>query len=51
MFFYTLVICWSNGDKETHDYGDEDEAIKAGEGYKKAFGRQVEWWEVIKREV
>ena len=40
---YELVIVWDTGEKEVFTYNTEEEAEKAGEGYKTAFGQQI-WY-------
>lgn len=38
-----LVIVWDTGEKQVIEYPDEETAKQAEQGYKKAFGRQIEW--------
>ena len=40
---YELVIIWSTGEKEIHEYTDELEALVIKHGYEQAFGSQIEW--------
>lgn len=40
---YELVIIWDTGEKEIHEYESEALARQAEAGYRRAFGRQIEW--------
>ena len=40
---YELVIVWLTGETDIFTYNTEEEAQKAADGYKIAFGSQVEW--------
>lgn len=38
-----LIVIWTTGEIERHEYPTEEAAQKAGEGFKKAFGNQIQW--------
>lgn len=40
---YELVIIWDTGEKEIHEYSSQEHAEQAERGYKKAFGKQIQW--------
>lgn len=40
---YELVVIWVDGSKEIHTYETKEKAEKAGNGYKMAFGNQIQW--------
>ena len=40
---YELVIIWDDGIKDIHEYATEENAEQSERGYKKAFGKQIEW--------
>ena len=40
---YELVIIWENGEKSIEEFKNEEEAHKAANNYKMAFGHQVTW--------
>lgn len=40
---YELVIIWDTGEKEVIEYESEELAMQAERGYRRAFGRQIEW--------
>lgn len=46
---YELVVQWDDGEKEVFGYKTEDEARKAGDWYRMAFGEQV--WTCVRRVV
>ena len=46
---YELVVIWSDGQKEIHEYPTYEDAENVGRGYKIAFGNQVEWYGVRKK--
>lgn len=43
---YELVVIWSDGQKEIHEYPTYEDADSVGRGYKIAFGNQVSWYGV-----
>ena len=43
-----LVIVWNTGEKERHEYKTREDAEKAENGYKNAFGGQV-WTTIYER--
>lgn len=43
---YELVIVWQAGEKDFFKYNTREEAERAGENFKIAFGNQVEWYGV-----
>lgn len=40
---YELIIIWLTGEKEIYEYNTREEAEKAEQGYKMAFGNQISW--------
>ena len=38
-----LVVIWYTGEKEVHEYDSIIQASQAKEGYKVAFGNQIQW--------
>ena len=40
---FELIVIWDTGEKEIDEYKTEQDARNAGEGYKMAFGRQIQW--------
>ena len=40
---YRLIIKWADGEIEEHVYDTQEEADSIGNGYCKAFGKQIEW--------
>lgn len=47
---YTLIIIWDyDGAKETYDYATREEAERAEEGYRMAFGNQIRWTGISER--
>lgn len=40
---YELIVIWSTGEKEVHEYNSREKAKKAEQGYKMAFGNQISW--------
>ena len=43
---YELLIIWDDGKREVYNYKTYEEAEKAGEGCKMAFGNQISWYGV-----
>lgn len=46
---YDLVVCWSDGLKDTFSFTSEEAAINAENGFKKAFGDLVIFTGIYKR--
>lgn len=40
---YKLIVIWETGEKQVYAYKTEAEAEKAAQGFRMAFGKQVEW--------
>lgn len=40
---YELVIVWNLGEKNIIEYESQEQAEKAEQGYKVAFGNQIQW--------
>ena len=40
---YETIIIWYTGEKEVYEYDTREEAEKAAEGYRMAFGNQIQW--------
>ena len=40
---YELVIIWTSGEKDVHEFESREAAEHAERGYKTAFGNQIEW--------
>ena len=41
---YTLIIIWTDGSREEHNYETRQQAEQAAHGYMIAFGGQVAWY-------
>lgn len=40
---YELIVIWTSGEKEIHEFQSREQACETGDGYKMAFGTQIEW--------
>ena len=48
---YELIVCWSDGLKDTFSFTSEEAALNAEKGLKKAFGKQVIFTCINKRSI
>ena len=45
---YKAVIIWETGEKEEYFYNTYEEARNCVDGYKMAFGNQIQWVDAFK---